>query len=72
MEKVKQINIKNRTYYFYNETINLDQFDASEIKVDWKNFNDIDIYYLGYEYKKKIAECNEINSVNPPYLRNKN
>ena len=36
MEKVKQINIKNRTYYFYNETINLDQFDASEIKVDRK------------------------------------
>ena len=34
MEKLKQINIRNRTYYFYNETINLDQFDASEIKVD--------------------------------------
>ena len=34
-----------------------------------KIFNDIDIYYLGYEYKKKITECNEINSVNPLYLR---
>ena len=34
-----------------------------------KNFNDIDIYYLGYEYKKKITECNEINSVNSLYLR---
>ena len=34
-----------------------------------KNFNGIDIYYLGYEYKKKITECNEINSVNPLYLR---
>ena len=31
--------------------------------------NDIDIYYLGYELKKKITECNEINSVNPLYLR---
>ena len=72
MEKLKQINIKNRTYYFYNETINLDQFDASEIKVDRKNFNDINIYYLGCEYKKKIAECNEIISVNPLYLRIKN
>ena len=31
--------------------------------------NDIDIYYLGYEFKKKITEYNEINSVNPLYLR---
>ena len=49
--------------------INLDEFDGSKIKVDRKNFNDIDIYYLGYEYKKKITECNEMNSVNPLYLR---
>ena len=34
-----------------------------------KNFNDIDIYYLGYEYKKEITECNEINNVNPLCLR---
>ena len=69
MGETKQINIKNRTYYFYNDIINLDEFDGSKIKVDRKNFNDIDIYYLGYEYKKKITECNEINSVNPLYLR---
>ena len=63
MREIKQINIKNRTYYFYN-IINLDEFDGSKIKVDKNFFNDIDIYYLGYEYKKKITECNEINSVN--------
>ena len=40
----------------------------SKIKVDRKNFNDIDIYYLGYEYKKKITEFNKIDSVNPLYL----
>ena len=34
-----------------------------------KNFNVIDIYYLGYEYNEKIMECIEINSVNPLYLR---
>ena len=34
-----------------------------------KKVNDIGISYLGYEYKKKITECNEINSVNPLYLR---
>ena len=49
--------------------INLDKFDESKKKVDRKNFNDIDIYYLGYEYRKKITECNEINSVNPLYLK---
>ena len=52
--------------------MNLDEFDGSKIKVDKKKFNDIDIYYLGYEYKKKITEFNEINSPNPLYLRTKN
>ena len=69
MGEVKQINIKNRTYYFYNDLIGLDEFNGSKIKVDRKNFNDIDVYYLGYEYMKKITECNEINSVNPLYWR---
>ena len=69
MREIKQINIKNRIYYFYNDIINLDEFDGSKIKVDRKNFNNIDINYLGYEYKKKITECNEINSVNSLYLR---
>ena len=68
MGEIKQINVKNRTYYFYSDIINLDEFDGSKIKVDKKNFNNIDIYYLGYEYKKKITECNKKNSVNPLYL----
>ena len=69
MGTTKEINIKNRTYYFYNHIIDLDEFDVSKIKVDKKDFNDIDVYYLGYEHKKKISECNVINSVNPLYLR---
>ena len=48
---------------------NLDEFDGSKIKTDRKTFNDIDIYYLCYEHKKKITEYNVINSVNPIYLR---
>ena len=48
MGEIRQINIKNQTYYFYNDIINLDEFDGSKIKVDQKNINDIDIYYLGY------------------------
>ena len=68
MGEIKQKNIENRTYHFHNDVINLDKFDGSKIKVGKKNFNDIDIYYLGYEYKKKITECNEINSINQLYL----
>ena len=52
-----------------NYIIDLDEFDESKIKVDKKDFNDIDVYYLGYEYKKKITECNVIRSVNPLYLK---
>ena len=69
MGEIKIISIKDRSYYFYNDVINLDEFDGNKIKADRKNFNYIDIYYLGYEHKKKIAECNEINSVNRLYLR---
>ena len=36
METTKEINIKNRTYYFYNDIIDLDEFDESKIKVDKK------------------------------------
>ena len=53
MGEIKQIDIKNRTYYFYNDIIDLDEFDGSKIKVD-KNEDDIGIYYLGYEYKRKL------------------
>ena len=69
MGELREINIKNRSYYFDKDIIDFDEFDESKIKIDKKDFNDIDIYYLGYEYKKKITECNVINSVNPLYLR---
>ena len=68
MGKIRQINIKNRTYYFYNDQINLKDFDARLLKVDKKDYNDIDIYYIGYVIAKKIANYNNINSVNPLYL----
>ena len=69
MGEVKQINIKNRTYYFYNDQINLKDFDARLLKVDKKYYKEIDIYYIGYVTVKKIANCNNMNSVNPLYLK---
>ena len=68
MGETKQINIKNRTYYFYNDQINLKDFDARLLKIDKKDYNEIDIYYIGYVTIKKIADYNNINSVNPLYL----
>ena len=68
MGKVKQNNIKNRTYQSYNHKINLKDFDARLLKVDKKDYKEIDIYYIGYVTVKKIANCNNINSVNPLYL----
>ena len=68
MQVVKQINIKNRTYYFYNDQIDLKDFDARLLKIDKKDYNEIDIYYIGYVTIKKIGDYNNINSVNPLYL----
>ena len=36
MGETKQINIKNRTYYFYNDQINLKDSDARLLKIDKK------------------------------------
>ena len=68
MCEIKQINIENRTYYFYNDQINLNYFDAKLLKVDKKYYNEIDIYYIAYVTVKKIYNCKNIKSVNPLYL----
>ena len=68
MGTVKQINIKTRTYYFYNDIIDLENFDARLLKIDKKSYKDIGIYNIGYVTKKKIDDCMNINSVNPLYL----
>ena len=69
MGTVKQINIKNRTYYFYNDIIDLENFDSSLLKLDKKSYKDIGIYNIGYITIKKIGDCKNIYSVNPLYLR---
>ena len=68
MGKVKQIEIKNRIYYFYNEMINLKNFDSNLLKIDKKHCKGINIYYIGYITIKKICDCENIHSVNPLYL----
>ena len=70
MGNIKQINIRNRTYYFFNDTINIKDFDPSLIKIDKKSYKDIGIYYIGYITIKSISDYENINSVNLLYLIN--
>ena len=48
---VRQMNIKNRTYYFYNDLINIKDFDARLLKLDKKASMGLGIYYIGYVTK---------------------
>ena len=68
MGKVKQIEIKNRTYYFQNDAINIEEFNLNLPKIDKKLCKDIDIYFIGYITIKKIGDYENIYSVNPLYL----
>ena len=68
MGKVKQIKIKNRTYYFYNDMISLKNFESNLLKIDKKHFKAIDIYYIGYITIKIIGEYENNHSVNSLYL----
>ena len=69
MGSIKEINIKNRTYYFYNDIIDIKTFDSNNLKLDKKTYKDFDIYNIGYVTIKKIGDCYDVNSVNPLYLR---
>ena len=61
MGQVKTIIIKSRTYYFFNDVINIEEFDLNWIKIDKKSYKDIDIWYIGYIIKNwslwKYLQC---------------
>ena len=66
MGSTKEINIKERTYYFCNDVIDLKTFDSNRLKLDKKTSKDLDIFNIGYV---TIGDCYDVNSVNPLYLR---
>ena len=59
----KQLNIKNRTYYFYNDLINIKDLDPKLLKLDKKSSLDISIYYIGYVTKNAEYSINSVNSL---------
>ena len=65
--KLKDINIKNQKYYFFNEIINIKIFDSNNTKVDEKSYKNILIYYIEY-VTIKDSKYIKIYSVNPLYL----
>ena len=62
---IRQLNIKSRTYYFYNDLTNIQDFNNNKLKLDKKGVLGNDVYYIGYITKK--PQWN-VNSVNPLYL----
>ena len=65
--KFKDINIKNHTYYFFKDIVNLKIFDPSNIKIDEKSSRNILINYTGYVTIIDLKYV-KINSVNLLYL----
>ena len=63
--KVKDIDIRNLTYYLLNDIINIKIFDANNIKIGEKSYKNI-IYYFGY-VTIKSSKYVKINNVNPLY-----
>ena len=64
---VKDINIKNNTYYFFDDIINIKEFDPNNIKLDEKSYKNILIYYIAY-VTIKDSKYIKTNSVNFLYL----
>ena len=71
MKSTKQINIKDRTYYLYNDIIDIKTFDSNMLKVDKKTYKNLDIFNIRYVTVKNIGSSggHSINSVNHLYVR---
>ena len=69
MGTVKQIDIKNRTYYFYNDITDLESFKLNLLKIDEESCKDVGIYNIGYITINEIGDRENIYGVNPLYLR---
>ena len=68
MGEIKQINIKNQTYFFYNDKINIKNFEPNLLKIDRKSYKNIGIYNIGSITMKKIYDYENIYSINSFYF----
>ena len=68
MGNIKQINIKTRTYYVFNDMISIEDFDSSLLRIYKQSFKNVGIYNIGYTTIKKVDDYENIHSVNALYL----
>ena len=62
---VESLKIKNKSNYFWDNMVYLDDFDVKLVKVVRRESQiGVDIYYIGYV----LEPDNDINSINPLYL----
>ena len=61
MEETEELNIKNQTYCFLNDMIDIRNFQSNLLKRDKKSYKDIHIYYIGYIMIKKIGNYENIH-----------
>ena len=69
-KNVKGINMKNHTYYLFDDNVNIKEFDPNNIKLDQKSYKYILIYYIAY-VTIKDSKYVKIYRVNPLYLMSK-
>ena len=54
---VKSLEIINKSYHFWDDTIKIENFDPKLLKLDKKESPiNIDIYYIGYVNKKSYLQ----------------
>ena len=54
---IRQLNIKGKTYYLYNDLINIKNFNINNLNLDKKGVLGNDVYYIGYITKKTTVGC---------------
>ena len=64
MNSLKEINIKNLSYYFFDDMVNIKYLDPNKIKIDEGLYKNVLIYHIGQVTIKDL----KINSVNPLYV----
>ena len=67
INKVKDIDVKKHTYYFFNDIMNIKKFDPSNIKIDVKSYKNILIFYIKY-LTIRDSKYVKIYGINPLYL----
>ena len=75
---MREVPIKNPTYYFFYVIINIKNFDPNNIKIDKKSYKNIITYYIGYVTPisvkplyliiNKVNECIEIYNGNKFFM----